>query len=363
MEQFYYEYHKSNQTIGLKQFVYRIGSYHYNWHSDLELLVILNGEVEVCTNGVCHILRADDCILINSNMGHATLAKDANSIAMILHIDPIVLQDYYENIEVLSFDLHSVETTRNREPFRIIRKDLARMLKCANQTAPEYRLMFESSFYELLQTIIAYFPPNEIQSAAFKINQKKLKTIDKMCHYIDKNYQKKISLDTLAKESSYNKSYISQLFKSYLGINFYDYLTRVRLKEATRALSQSQKKILDVALDNGFSDLKAFNSVFKETFQKSPTEYRRQLNEDNCRHDTLFKKEFISVEDSLVNEKLTSYESGSLLSRSDCNSTSERTLEIDRIAKNLSTTLNRLSNELFQTADHIDEEIKNLSKH
>lgn len=360
MEQFYYEYHKTNQSLSLKQFIYRIGSYHYNWHNDLELLLILSGEVEVCTNGVCHILRADDCIIINPNMGHATLAREANSIAMVLHIDPIILKEYYPNIEFLSFDLHSDETTRNTAPFLSIRKNLSRMLQCANKEAPEQKLLFESSFYELLQTIVSYFPPGEIQSAAFKINQKKLKAIDKMCHYIDKNYHKKISLDTLAKESSYNKSYVSQLFKSYLGINFYEYLTRVRLKEATRALSQSQKKILDIALENGFSDLKAFNSVFKETFQKSPTEYRRGLNEENCRHDILFKKEFLSVEDPLVTQKLSGYVSGGRQAANPSENSSHRTFH--QVTGELSETLCRLSKELSDTALHIEEELQRLPK-
>ena len=35
---------------------------------------------------------------------------------------------------------------------------------------------------------------------------------------------------------------------------------------------------MDIALENGFSDLKAFNTSFRETFRKSPTEYRKMLN-------------------------------------------------------------------------------------
>ncbi len=46
----------------------------------------------------------------------------------------------------------------------------------------------------------------------------------------------------------------------------------------------------DIALAHGFADLKAFNTSFKETFRKSPTEYRKRLNLENRSNDPLFKK-------------------------------------------------------------------------
>lgn len=106
MNEFYYSYNKANKGISLKQYIYTIGSYHYNWHNDLELLLVMNGKIEVCADGESRILEEDDMILINSNMGHATLAQEPDSIAMAIHIDPVFLKDYYENVELLSFNLY-----------------------------------------------------------------------------------------------------------------------------------------------------------------------------------------------------------------------------------------------------------------
>ena len=46
--------------------------------------------------------------------------------------------------------------------------------------------------------------------------------------------------------------------------------------------------------------MKAFNTSFKETFQKSPTEYRKRLNLENRGKDPLFKKKFLEEGDPLV---------------------------------------------------------------
>lgn len=307
MKQFYYTYNKPNRNINIKQYVYNIGSYHYNWHSDLELLMVISGEIEVCNNGVTKVLEEDDIILINSNMAHATLAQKPDSIAMVIHIDPVVLKDYYDNSEFLFFELCSTKQQRNNIAFSQIRSYLSEMMLSQQRNTPEQKLLFEKAFYSLLHSIVLNFPPKEMHSATFMLNQKKLSAIDKIIKYINKNYKKKITLDKLGKESGYNSTYVSQIFKSYLGINFYDYLTRIRLREATLALSQSSDKILDIALENGFSDIKAFNSAFKESFGKSPSEYRKQLNNENRKNDTDFKKEFISIEDRVVNEKLLKY--------------------------------------------------------
>lgn len=366
-KQFYYAYNKPNKNLNLKQYIYTIGSYHYNWHNDLELLLVLNGEVEVCTNGVSRVLETDDIILINSNIGHATLAQKPDSMAMVIHIDPIFLKDYYENVEFLSFDLCSTKDSRNEKSFELIRTYLSAMILCCDKENPEQKLLFESSFYSMLHTIISNFPPKEIQSAAFMVNQRKFDVISKMIKYINKNYKKKITLDRLAQESNYNSSYVSQLFKSYLGINFYDYLTRVRLREATRELSQSENKILEIALEHGFPDIKAFNSTFKKNFGKSPTEYRKQLNSENRKYDIIFKKQFVSVEDERVNNKLKEYVSykDSHCPGSKNNNDSlkcEKNIQRTKFMTEMSNKLKELTVELVQTTNFLEEEIKGLSE-
>lgn len=366
MEQFYYTYNRPNRNINLKQYIYRIGSYHYNWHKDLELFLVLNGSVEVCTNGITRILETDDIILINSNIGHATLAQKPDTIAMVLHIDPIFLKDYYENFEFLSFDLWSTKETKNKRPFVLIREYLSKMILSCNKEDPEQKMLFESSFYSLFHTIILHFPPREIESVTLVTNRKKFDAIEKMIEYIDRNYKKKITLDILAKESGYNRSYISQLFKSNLGINFYDYLTRIRLREATRELSQSENKILEIALGNGFPDIKAFNTAFKNNFGKSPTEYRKQLNSENRKNDINFKKLFISVDNEVVNNRLTAYVSdekfyclGDVQKFNLINS--EKINQLTKYMTELSSKFRELTGELVQTTDSLEGSIKNLS--
>lgn len=362
MEQFYYTYIKAHKHLNIKQYVYKIGSYHYNWHNDIELLLVLDGEVEVCTNGVSKVLEADDLILINSNMGHATLAQKPESIAMVIHIDPLVLKEYYPNIEFLLFNICSNRDNRSTVPFVLIRKLISELMLLASSKLSQDKLKYDACLYALLDVITSQFPPQDRDHASFIINQKKLDAIDKMTAYIVKNYKKKITLDKLAKESGYNSSYVSQLFKSYMGINFYDYLTRIRLREATRDLSNSDKKVLDIALEHGFPDLKAFNLAFKENFSKSPLNYRKQLSPENKINDMNFKKVFLPLDDVLVNEKLKAY----ALHETQCNGIGkEKTLSNNtedggsvRILSELSLKLEKLNALVMDTNQFVSEQLE-----
>lgn len=365
MQQFYYTYNKNN--INLKQYIYKIGSYHYNWHKELELLTVINGEVEVCTDGVSRILKANDVILINSNKGHATLAKQPDSIAMVLHIDPDFFKNYYDNIEYLSFDCCSNQENRYEKQYVLIRAFLSEMILSYNKQTPELMLLFESAFYNLLHTIVLHFPPVEIQSTTFMNIKNTFDAINKMVKYIDKNYKNKITLDNLAKISQYNRNYISQFFKSYLGINFYDYLTRIRLREATLELGRTNKVISEIALSHGFSDIKAFNTAFKSNFGKTPTEYRKQLNSDITKNDISFKKEFLSIDDEKVNKILMQFvlnKNSSYIdsSQKDIQSNYKNTFESVQLMTEMSIKLKGVAYELKQTTDGLDKIIWTLSE-
>ena len=80
------------------------------------------------------------------------------------------------------------------------------------------------------------------------------------------------------KRQHYNRTYVSTLFKNTMGINFHDYLTRVRLSMAIDQLAVTEKNITQIAIDCGFSDLKTFNHRFRSVFGYLPAEYRQRLN-------------------------------------------------------------------------------------
>ena len=92
--------------------------------------------------------------------------------------------------------------------------------------------------------------------------------------YIEQHYSQEISRETLAEKAFVSPSYLSTLFRQCMGMNFSDYLNRVRIRNACEILRRETCKIYEVALSVGFNDERYFSQVFKKIEGLTPAEYR-----------------------------------------------------------------------------------------
>lgn len=91
--------------------------------------------------------------------------------------------------------------------------------------------------------------------------------------FIDGNYNKEISLKDVSKEVGISPQYFSKLFKDEIGVNFIEYLTDIRMKEAKKLLKEGRLSVKEICFEIGYNDPNYFSRLFKKSFGVSPTEY------------------------------------------------------------------------------------------
>ena len=96
--------------------------------------------------------------------------------------------------------------------------------------------------------------------------------------YIAEHQTEELSLDQVAKSVHTSKFYFCKMFKKVTGINFTDYLSRVRTERAKSLLLNPNLRVSEIAYEVGFQSLTHFNRVFKRILGESPTDYRNQLS-------------------------------------------------------------------------------------
>jgi len=96
--------------------------------------------------------------------------------------------------------------------------------------------------------------------------------------YITKNQSEQLSLGMVAKAVNTSTFYFCKLFKKATGVNFTDYVSRVRIEKAKNLLLNQNLRISEIAYEVGFQSLTHFNRVFKKIVGQAPTQYRSQLN-------------------------------------------------------------------------------------
>jgi AraC-like DNA-binding protein len=101
--------------------------------------------------------------------------------------------------------------------------------------------------------------------------------IQRAREFIIENKSKDLSLAEVAKAVNVSVFYFCKMFKKATGINFTEYLSRVRIEKAKNLLLNPNLRISEIAYDVGFQSLTHFNRVFRKMVGESPTDYRKTL--------------------------------------------------------------------------------------
>jgi YesN/AraC family two-component response regulator len=101
--------------------------------------------------------------------------------------------------------------------------------------------------------------------------------ITKARTFIHEHQTEELSLGQVAKAVNMSSYYFCKTFKKVVGINFTDYVARVRIEKSKNLLLNPNLRVSEIAFEVGFQSLTHFNRVFKKVLGQSPTEYRAQL--------------------------------------------------------------------------------------
>lgn len=101
--------------------------------------------------------------------------------------------------------------------------------------------------------------------------------ITKAKTFIEQNHSEDISLGAVAKAVNTSTFYFCKMFKKATGLNFTEYVSRVRIEKSKNLLLNPNLRVSEIAYEVGFQSLTHFNRVFKKIVGQSPTEYRGQL--------------------------------------------------------------------------------------
>ena len=248
-----------------------------------------------------------DSIIISPQVGHATLALEEDTTALVIHVGKEFFQQFDPDFGMYQFVIRSDKSNRHNPFFTSLRHHAAMMMLIKSTgESPINQMWLEHHYLALASEVYDEIDAVKSIHVHSKPVDMTVATFDKMIAYIDKNYQQKIELEDIAQIGGYNVNYTSQFFKRQLGVSFLEYLLRMRLREATVRLANSDDGVAHIASSCGFADIKAFNVAFKKHFHTTPSEYRKQAKELGRKTKLHDWKEIISTQEEDIVELLQS---------------------------------------------------------
>ncbi len=94
--------------------------------------------------------------------------------------------------------------------------------------------------------------------------------------YIDKNYEKDITVSFLADMVFLEAGYLGDAFNKQFGLSISEYQHRLRIEKAIELIQTTDKKLSDISANAGYNNYNNFFAHFVRITSKKPTEYQRR---------------------------------------------------------------------------------------
>lgn len=267
------------------------------------------GMFSVHADLLLHEVEKTDLIIIPAISGDLATAVELNREFL-----PWIVKQYQSGAEVASLCIGA---------FLLASTGLLNGKECSShwKTAPEFREMFPevtlvdgrivteqqglyssggaTSYWSLLLHLIEKHAGREIAIMASKIyaleidrksqspfvmfnGQKKHEDdpIKKAQEFIENNVTEKISVEDLSSRYAIGRRHFERRFKKATNNTPVEYIQRVKIEAAKKHFETTGKNVNEVMYDVGYSDAKAFRSVFKKITGLSPIDYRNRYNKE-----------------------------------------------------------------------------------
>jgi AraC-type DNA-binding domain-containing proteins len=276
-----YEYEFINHMKGtfFNTFLISINRRLYHWHSDIELLLVIEGSVIVNTPENEYLLNKDDLFLLNSNKVHSLARTKENNTLIAIQFDPKLSKTYFPKLQRIRFLNKLIDKNDYPECSKVVKKCLLDFVADYYKKDNGYEFKLMSTLNMIIYYLLKYVPYEEVVEYILFAEQKNLERLSRIIDYIHDNYMHKISLKNLAASENMDMYYMSHLIKKQLGISFQEYLNKKRLEKSVELLTQTNWRNIDVCIESGFSDYRYLCKAFIKEYGCTPSNYKLQYKE------------------------------------------------------------------------------------
>ncbi len=251
-----------------------------HWHDDIELILILSGNMTYNINGKLIKFNEGEGIIINSHQLHAAFSspmQECEYIVILFH--PMILCSIkqYEQEFVLPF-INSSHDFIHLKPSVDWQSEIIRLINCIAEKIHNKTSAFTTiGILHLIWSEIIEHINIEPQS---KVSNLQLSTLKNMISFIHSHYSEKITLADISQAGHISKRTCGNLFFTYLYKTPIEFLNDYRFKKSIELMQNTDMTILEIALACGFSGSSYYAETFRKRFGKSPTEYKRKKSKN-----------------------------------------------------------------------------------
>ena len=256
-------------------YAFTIPCFEFKWHyhPEYELTLITQGKGKRLVGDSYENFETGDLVLLGSSLPHtwtSDATKNKNVSAVVIQFSEDFIKRFLELKEfagvsaLLSYadwglvfqNSHHLHKELERLPTLTGIEKITVLLTILQKLSEQKYITVSSEYFQVVR------------------GEKTEKRINKICQFIQKHSDKKLTLEQVAGLIHLSRSAFSKFFKRATGKTFSDYVNDIRVSNACFLLSESDKAISEIAYETGFESLTYFNRVFLKKKGVPPKRFR-----------------------------------------------------------------------------------------
>ncbi len=257
------------------------GEFPWHWHPEIELTLVMEGEIIYQANDSLYHLKAGEGLFCNTNVlhsGHGNGSADCSYLSVTFHprllygYSSSVMQTKYMNHILKSPSLASIHLVSEKDWQRRILEGIEKIRLLNRQHPASEELKIQIVLLQIWQELYEHV---EISETGFAENGRDTERIRRIMEYIQAHYAEKITLEELAEQIHLCRSESCRLFKRYMKESMFDYLLDYRIERSLELLRRPELDVTQIAGQTGFTSPGYFSKIFKRKMGCTPLEYRK----------------------------------------------------------------------------------------
>ena len=156
---------------------------------------------------------------------------------------------------------------RNPDQFLHTMHEIMALTSRVGPVPPRAVLLYEDLLLQL----------RESEESALKLSPYQLPYLETLIDEIRANPERDWNFEAEARNCHVTLTHFRRLFRAAAGLPPSQFLIRSRLRKAAGLLIRSGESVGDIAMQCGFDNPFYFSRLFKEKYQVSPLDYRREF--------------------------------------------------------------------------------------
>ena len=240
-------------------------------------ILMTDGINAVISNSIIGGNRGDILFFRPDELHFGRFLKSGNYAYLDIFIPLTFFECFTNDTSVINFLTDNSTNRRNcihfdAEKQNVINKIVSEIIEYIKNDDKSNDMKLFSFILQIILLCNDFYDAETLKPVNYKMPDMVLNTM----RFISENYNQKLSMKEIACMSHCSVTYLSRIFKQYVGMTVYDYITTIRIAKAQIMLREG-KSVTEACFSSGFNDCSNFINKFKRATNETPSEFKKHL--------------------------------------------------------------------------------------